>query len=216
MSANDREAWIARLAADAAPVKGVRLNRSAVMWLAAAALTVGLAMLLIAPIRPDGLHATLESPALLVELGMALLAAALLTLTAFASAVPGTPRRSRLLWVSSIVWVLWSSLLVWSWFHPALPPSMLGKRPYCWIEGPFLALLLATTGMVFIRARLWPLRPLRIGLALGLAAGVITAEVLQVLCMYDPTHGLHSHWLPGVLAGLASGVVATLALRPRG
>ena len=91
---------------------------------------------------------------------------------------------------------------------PALEPSMLGKRPMCFVETliysvpPLLALW-------FIQRRLYPLRPVASAMLAGLSSGLIPAVYMQFACMYEPLHILAFHIGPGL------GVALIAALLPR-
>ena len=62
--------------------------------------------------------------------------------------------------------------------------------------------------------RLYPLRYLRTAMTVGLAAGMLPALYMQMACMYEPSHILGLHLLPGLSMALIGGVIALL-WRPR-
>ncbi len=74
---------------------------------------------------------------------------------------------------------------------------MLGKRPHCFVETLFYALPPLVLGCYLTR-RLFPLRPLRTAMAVGLAAGMLPALYMQLACMYIPDHILKFHIAPGL------------------
>ena len=51
-------------------------------------------------------------------------------------------------------------------------------------------------------------------MSLGLAAGMLPALYMQLACMYEPTHILSMHILPGLLMVLAGAAIALLWRRP--
>lgn len=107
----------------------------------------------------------------------------------------------------------WVGLLVFGLYDPALPPSMLGKRPACVVEalvfslGP-LALAIALLRRRAVIRRAWT------GALVGAAAGAIPALIMQFACAYDPAHDLAFHVAPGLVT-MALGALAGARLLPR-
>ncbi len=107
----------------------------------------------------------------------------------------------------------WLLLCVVGLFWPALPPTMLGKRPHCSLETFLFAALPLLLALGMVRRRIF-LRPGLGGLLLGVAAGSIPALVMQWACMYGAQHALVHHLGPAALVALA-GAVLGVRLLPR-
>lgn len=68
--------------------------------------------------------------------------------------------------------------------------------------------------MLLLR-RCYPLQPLRAGMAVSLAAGMLPALYMQIACMYAPDHILLFHILPGMAVVPFGAVAAWIVFRGR-
>ena len=68
---------------------------------------------------------------------------------------------------------------------------------------------------LFIARRLYPLHYRRTAMLLALAAGMIPALFMQIACMYDPSHILLLHVLPGLSMALVAAALAAWWPLPR-
>jgi hypothetical protein len=68
---------------------------------------------------------------------------------------------------------------------------------------------------LFIARRLYPLHYRRTAMLLALAAGMIPALFMQIACMYDPSHILLLHVLPGLSMVLVAAALAAWWRLPR-
>ncbi len=193
---------IDQLAGDLQPVKPVarRLGAGALLWLGLSAIYVMLATALMGPLRPGAFDQLLAHPRFLLECSLGVLALVILAQAAFRSAVPGGLSR-RWVFIAAGLTLAWLLNYPFGLISPALEPSMLGKRPHCYLETLILALPPAMAA-VYWQHRLFPLRPLQSAAAAGLAAGMIPALYMQVACMYAPGHILMWHILPGALVAI--------------
>jgi uncharacterized membrane protein YdbT with pleckstrin-like domain len=103
----------------------------------------------------------------------------------------------------------WLAQYVIGLVSPALEPSMLGKRSYCLYETIIYAIPPILIGLFFIR-RLYPLSLVRTAMSLSLAAGMLPALYMQLACMYEPSHILAFHILPGMAMVLIGAAIAAL------
>jgi hypothetical protein len=207
-----REALIAALAAE--PASGhFRPGRLAVLWVGASLAYVTGITLLIGPLRPGALESLLTTPRFALEMLIALALFTSATRLAFLLAVPGEPR--RLAWITTWAALLaWIALLGWAWIAPPLPPSMLGKRPYCAAEVLLLAGLPLVAG-TWLLSRGFVLQPASARFSLGLAAGFLAAGMMQISCMYEAEHAFVYHLGPAALVALAAFVIGARTPRVR-
>ena len=156
-----------------------------------------LASALLGRVRETALLQLQTEPHFLLESLLGLAAIMATTLVTFRAGIPGLASRGLALLAAVLLgaWLL-NHLLGLSW--PALEPSMLGKRPHCYLE----TLLLAVPPLVLALhwlGRMYPLSPRLAVLAAGLACGLLPALYMQIACMYEPSHILKFHILPGLL-----------------
>lgn len=204
---SDRENLIAALSTDLQPVRSpLPVAVSAGLWLLASTVFVIGVTWWFGPIRPNALTQLLTEPRFLLETALGAIAIAYMALIAFRAAIPGalTPRSALL---GAGLLLLWLGNYVIGLVSPALEPSMLGKRPHCFVEALLYALPLAGLAFAMTR-RLYPLRPVYTAMLFSLAAGMVPALYMQVACMYSPEHILAMHIFPGLLAMLAGTLCA--------
>lgn len=209
------ESLIDTLAGDLQPVRPVaaRLWQQALLWLALSAAYVALMTALTGPLRPGALQQLAAHPRFLAECLAGVAAILALALVGFRSAIPGALSRKALLLAAglTLVWVL---NYVVGLASPTLEPSMLGKRPHCYLETLMLGLP-PVLAAIYWQQRLFPLRPLVSAALVGLAAGMLPALYMQVACMYAPGHILMWHILPGALMGGLAPLMLLPVLRYR-
>ncbi|MGD9604069.1 MAG: NrsF family protein [Gammaproteobacteria bacterium] len=211
-----RDRLIASLVADARPIAHPgRVARAVSAWLAVATAVALAGMALRLPFGTVRWAALAESPRFLLEClcGVGVIVTA--AVYALRSALPAALTRSAA-WTLPLVllatWLAWQILAI---TMPAIAPDMAGKRPHCWLE----VLLAGMPGLVIglgLARRLWPLAGTRTGALAGLAAGAIPALAMQLVCQYEPVHGLAFHLAPGVALGILGALAGARWLRPRG
>lgn len=206
---NQHEKLIESLSKDLAPVAPApNVNRLGLAWLAASTVFVVAITHLVDPVRPGAYAQLAAEPRFLLETLLGVAAIAWIGLLAFRSAVPG--ELSRKFAVAGLVlMVVWLAQYVAGLVSPALEPSELGKRPFCYLETMIYAFppILAAVGLV---RRQYPLHYTRTAVSLALAAGMIPALYMQIACMYAPAHILQFHILPGLSMVLAGAAIAAL------
>lgn len=210
---NKQQILISSLSRDLAPVSPPpNINRLAIAWFLLSAIFVVAMTHLFGPIRPGAFSQLGTEPRFLLETMLGVAAILWTSLLAFRSAVPAALSK-QFAATGMVLMALWLAQYVIGFVSPALEPSMLGKRDHCFSETLVYSLPVILTGLFLIR-RLYPLRPLRTAMSIGLAAGMLPALYMQLACMYEPSHILGYHILPGLLmVGAAAGIAAIW--RPR-
>jgi hypothetical protein len=206
---NPHDKLIENLSRNLEPVAPVpNVNRLGLAWLVSSAVFVAMISQLVDPVRPGVLTQLATEPRFLLETALGVAAITWTGLLAFRSAVPGELTR-RFALAGLALMALWLVQYVLGLVYPAMQPSALGKRNFCYLETMIYAapLILAA---VFLARRLYPLNYVRTVMALALTAGMIPALFMQIACMYDPAHILQFHILPGLSMVLAGAALATL------
>ncbi len=210
----DREQLINDLTMDMEPVKSVNVRQSVLMWLGGAFIVVTILALLTGPYRSGFGHDLMFSPQFLVESIVGLISAAILIFSAFELTIPSSQSLVKRLLLPLLSIAVWVGFYLVGLIHPALEPSMAGKREFCYYETFVFALPIMGAAFFWARQQ-WPLHPASTGLLIGLAAGAIPALIMQFACMYDPHHILTDHILPGLSVGLVGAVLGLFLLRTR-
>lgn len=210
-----REQLIARLSADLQPVvKPAGSAAVLTLWLFGAGLFSLVALLLVGPFRVGSLQQMLDTPRFALEnlLGLATIVA--LGVTGLRLAIPSiTPLRARVTW-PLVLLAAWLALYAYGFHAPSLPPSMDGKRALCFLEAAIDGLPALLWGLWLAR-RWWPLHGAWTGCLLGLAAGAMPALLMQLACMYSPSHIFLFHLLPGLALGGVGALAGMWLLRER-
>ncbi|RTR32258.1 NrsF family protein [Shewanella atlantica] len=195
---NKHDLLITNLCRNLAPVPPApNINRLAMFWFCLSAIFVVVIIHLMGPIRPGSFSQLVEEPRFLFESLLGLAATLWVCQSAFRGAIPGA-LTSRFYAFGIMLMILWLAQYLTGLVSPALEPSMLGKRSHCFFETMIYSLPLFLSGLLLIR-RLYPLRPMRTAILLSLAAGMLPALYMQLACMYETSHTLVFHILPGLL-----------------
>lgn len=212
---NKHDTLIANLSRNLAPVEPPpNINRLAMAWFLLSAVYVVAVTQLFGPIRPGAISQLGTEPRFLLESLLGVAAILWTSLLAFRSAVPAALSKPFAA-AGMVLMALWLGQYVFGLISPALEPSKLGMRHYCYFETLAYALPVILAGMFLLR-RLYPLRPLRTAMSIGLAAGMLPALYMQLACMYEPSHILAYHILPGLLmVGVSAGIAAKWNTRRR-
>jgi hypothetical protein len=204
---------IESLKADLSPVRPAgAVAGVAVLWfLASVAYVLGLGVLL-GPFRPGFGAELLEAPRFSLEMILGLAALGCFLVLSLREAVPGLP-------VAGLRGAAWTLLAVWlgqfllGFAAPALEPSMLGKRDHCVWEA-YLYSVPPLVWLIYLQRQRYVLEPVRAVGHAALAAGLLPALMMQIACMYEPSHILSFHVLPVViLAAFAIGLTWLLTRR---
>ena len=213
---NKHETLISNLSNSLEPVAPPpNINRLAATWFLLSAIYVVAVTHLFGPLRPGAFSQLSTEPRFLLETMLGVAAILWTSLLAFRSAIPGSVTRKFAVG-GMVLMALWLAQYVIGFVSPALEPSKLGKRTYCYFETMVYALPVILTGLFFVR-RLYPLQPLRTAMAVGLAAGMLPALYMQLACMYEPSHIITFHIFPGLLmVGIGAAIAVRWPLRQRG
>ena len=205
---NKYETLISKLSQDLAPVAPPpAINKLAMVWFLLSAIYVVAVTHMFGPERPGAFTQLSTELRFFLETVLGVVAILWFSLLAFRSAIPAALGR-RFAIAGFILMALWLAQYVIGLLSPALEPSGLGKRDYCYIETIIYAVPVILAGLYFIR-RLYPLRPRRTAMSIGLVSGMLPALYMQLACMYEPLHILAFHILPGLLmVGVSVGIAA--------
>lgn len=210
-----REQLIAQLSADLRPVVKPAGSAAAVaLWLFAACAFSVFALLLVGPFRVGSLQQLTESPRFLLENLLGVLTVVWLGVTGLRLAIPDiTPVRSRVVWPLALL-AAWLALYAYGFHAPSLPVSMDGKRALCFLEAAVDGLPALLWGL-WLAHRWWPLHGAWTGCLLGLSAGAMPALLMQLACMYSPSHIFLFHLVPGLALGGVGALAGKYLLRER-
>jgi hypothetical protein len=206
---NEHNELIASLSRDLAPVSPApNVNTLAMVWFLLSTSYVVVMTHLLGPIRPGAFSQLATEPRFLLESLLGVAAIVWTSLLAFRAAVPAALTK-QFAAVGLVLMALWLAQYVVGLVNPALEPSMLGKRNHCYFETMIYAFPPILIGLFLIR-RLYPLRFIRTAMSLSLAAGMLPALYMQLACMYEPSHILAFHILPGLAMVLIGAAIAAL------
>lgn len=205
----DTQSLIASLSTGLKPVRSqLPVDLMALLWLASSAAFVMAITHLFGPIRPNALTQLSTEPRFLLETVLGVVAISYTAVVAFRSAVPGAASKWSILLAVALM-ALWLASYGIGLVHPALEPSMLGKRDHCVFETLMFAVPPACLAFLLTR-RLYPLKPVYSALLFSLVAGMLPALYMQIACMYAPLHIIQMHIIPGLLVMLLGGAIAWL------
>jgi hypothetical protein len=208
-----RDELIQELSGDLRPAPRLRNPlQLTLIWWVGAWLFVVLATLAMEPMRPGFASQLLASPRFAGETLFGILAGVFAIRVAFSSGIPGTGSAQRRIALALGLLALWASVYLYGLVDPALEPSMLGKRRLCFVEVWLYGLPILLAALLLLR-RLASLNRLSTGLVTGAAAGAIPALLMQLACMYIPSHILTHHIAPAAVLALLGGVAGCLLLR---
>lgn len=203
----NRENLISELSNDLSPVKPLNLKLVTLIWyLSAFGFAIAM-MLLVAPFRENIFTQLATSKQFLFESVLGLVAIGFLVYRAIDLSRPSSQATPKALILPLGLLFLWLGMYLYGYIEPALEPSMAGKRPHCSMETVLIALPSMFIGMFIIRKQ-WPVLPTTSALLIGLAAGAIPQLLMQFGCMYETSHILLYHVLPGLSVGAIAAVLS--------
>ena len=210
---NKQDTLISKLSQDLAPVSPPpAINKLAMAWFLLSAIYVVAVTHLFGPARPGAFAQLGTEPRFLLETLLGVVAILWFSLVAFRSAIPAALGR-RFAIAGVVLMALWLAQYVIGFVSPALEPSKLGKRNYCYFETMVYSVPVILAGFYIVR-RLYPLNPRRTAMSIGLVSGMLPALYMQLACMYEPLHILAFHVLPGLLmVGVSAGIATYWHLR---
>jgi len=199
------------LVGDLRPVKRPgRIGGQATFWLLAATVYSIAILLGTGPLRPGAISDLITHPQFLGEAVLAAVAIVTLAVAALRSAIPGELRASRWLpWLLPLT--AWVAVYVVELRYPPDYVSNLGGRYECaWQVALFSVPTLAL--MLWCARRQFPLRPRLTGLLAGAAAAAIPGALMQIGCMYVPSHILAAHIAPIALTAAVGALIGPWVL----
>ena len=206
----DTETLIDKLADDAkhsgATLRPMSPAPGAVVWTALAACYTWLTALVIGPAREGVLEQLMVPDLFAAEVLLGVTSVLAMASYALLSSVPGRAS-TTLLGVAVMALFAWIALLASGLWSPYVEPSMLGKREHCFWES-YLYSVPAWLGLTLMLRRRYMLSPRVTLSAAAVAAGLVPAVTMQLVCMHDPLHGLLFHVspaLPLVVLALGAG-----------
>lgn len=199
MSTKDQQAFIKGLVANHRRRRPLLLaGKRALLWYAIAFPATVAMMHYVQAFRPGFVDQLAHHPLFLIEVVSALLFAPVGAYVALASSIPGERVSKRAVIGLWVLIALFGIGLV-AGFTPLAPEtSTVGARHACWLEVlVYGAVCLMIFGIMVRRG--WVRFSWTRGILYGLAAGLVPAALMQLACMYNPSHALIFHYLPTVI-----------------
>ncbi len=194
----NRQDIIAELVSELEPVKHPgRFSDQVVVWLGLSWVYTLSIVSATGPWRADALDQLTQSPQFFTETVLGLGAGIVLAYAAFSSAIPSPENPLRRAVLPIGVTIIWATSYVVGLWHPALDPSMLGKREVCWWDTLMYSVPPLILGLYLLR-KFMALHPRISGALLGLACGALPGLAMQFACMYEPSHALSHHLAPAL------------------
>ncbi len=191
------EDTIQSLTSDLKPVRpALSPQRLAALWLLVCTVFVVAITQYIAPIRVGAWQQLVSTPRFALETVTAILAVICFALIVFRSSFPGMHYR-RLVGCGLVMLALWVTQYLVGLWRPAISPLPLGERHWCWLEIIVYSLPLMVLALLMTR-HLYPMTPLLTACSYCLAGGILPAVYMQLACMYEASHILIFHILPGL------------------
>jgi hypothetical protein len=208
-----RSELIQRLSEELGPAPRLRGPfQLALLWWIGGWIFVVAVTLAVQPMRPGFADQLLASPRFAAETLFGIAAGAFAIAAAFAVGIPGWGLPRRWIALAMGLLALWSGAYFYGLVDPALEPSMLGKRALCFAEVLIYGLPILVAGLLLLR-RLAPLERWGAGLVVGSAAGAIPGLLMQLACVYIPSHILIFHLAPALVLALVGSLAGRLLLR---
>ena len=199
--ANDPNKFIDHLVADLKPTPPLRSpGFRAVITFSFLAVVTALTMLWVHDYRPGFWAQLSEHWRFIAEIvsGVALTLSTFYIV--FASSIPGE-RVSRGLKLTCLAsFFIFAGSLVIGFGMASPESSKLGARPFCELEVLIYGGL-SMGGLFYLLRNGIIVSYSSQNLMLGFSAGLISALIMQMACMYDPLHGLLYHFIPALLLG---------------
>lgn len=203
---------IDRLAGDLRPVRRFPTGAVVTLWLLLGWSFVCLVTFATGDLRPGVIGQLQASPRFVLECGLGFVVGIVLYRFAVLLAVPGATSARRAAGISVALLSAWFGVYLYGLVDPALEPSMVGKRPHCFVETFVFSSVPLVVGFWLVVRRL-PLARGWTGALVGSAAASIPATIMQIACMYDPKHILQFHLGPVLIVGSVGAAAGWLGFR---
>lgn len=212
MAIQDKQAFIKNLTDQHRRQRPLMLSwLRALLWFAVAVLVSAVWMYSVQPFRSGFAGQLVHHPLFLLEIGSAFLLSAWGAYVLMVRSTPGErmPRGAvATLWILAVLFVAGFAS---SFTHLAPEATMVGKRGECWHEVVTYGAVVLLILVAMVR-RGWVRFSWRLGMLYGLVAGFIPAALMQLACMYVPSHAFKFHYLP-ILILVPVGILAMRAVR---
>lgn len=186
--------FIDGLVADLKPVKPLLpIKVRTLVWFIIQTVIVSGVLFALAPWRPGFLE-DLQRPRFALEIVLWLLSIVWLGGLGLQSVIPGAEKK----WMRSVSFIpliLLVGGLCLSLVSPARAPTMLGKRPLCFLE-VIIYSLIPLTHFAYLLRKGFIVKYGRSIVLMGLSCSLIPAALMHVACMYNPMHVILFHLLP--------------------
>ena len=120
----------------------------------------------------------------------------------FASSIPGEEVKPWAKLTYLVSFLVFAGSIISSFGMASPEASSLGARPFCEVE-VFIYGGLSMGGLFYLIRNGIVIPYSSMNMLLGFSAGLISALIMQLACMYDPWHGLVFHFGPALLLGVA-------------
>lgn len=207
-----KDQLVDHLAADLRPVHRFSAGAVLALWLGIAWAFVCLVTFATGDLRPGVIEQLRQSPRFLVECVLGLVVGIAVFRNAILLSLPGVMSWKRAAIVTVGLLGVWVGVYVYGLANPALEPSMLGKRPHCFVETFAFSSVPLVLGYWLVSRRT-PIARGWTGALIGAAAASLPATIMQIACMYDPKHILQFHLAPVAIVGIAGAIAGWLAFR---
>ena len=191
---------IERLSADLQPVRRFSVGAIVAMWLAIGWAFVAFVTFSTGDLRPGVVAQLQASPRFLLEYVLGAAVGVVVYRLAVLLAIPGATSTRRAAAIAVAMLSAWFGLHLYGLVDPALEPSMIGKRPHCFVETFVFSSMPIAFGLWLLLRRL-PLARGWTGALVGFAAASMPAPIMQIACMCDPRHILQFHLMPVLIVG---------------
>lgn len=172
---------------------------NAAVWLVVTIVVCTALLLWVQPLRPSLLEEW-SQPRFFLEVSSGFLIFIISGLIVVLLGFPDSSESLLLRILSPLLIGMWVALVALGLVVPALEPSMVGKRPFCFYEGivygiiGFLIFSILSTRLVHLRPR-WN------SFCAAITAGFLPCVLMHLGCMYDPRHILKQHCTPLLIVG---------------
>lgn len=196
MAAKDKQAFVKGLATDHRRRRPLMVpSRRALLWYAIAFVISAVLMYFVQVFRPGFASQLLHHPFFLIEIASALLFSFGGAYLLLSHSIPGERGPKRLVVGLYTLAVLFAVGLVASFTSLAPESTTVGARHACWLEVLAYGAICLVVMIVMMRRGFVRFSWSR-GMLYGLVAGLVPAALMQLACMYNPSHALVFHYLP--------------------
>lgn len=197
----EKSKFIENLVGDLTPSRQWLPSSRAALWWLLTILANAVVMALIQSYRPNFMKHLLNFPRFGIEIFSSFLFCVVLVYWVYSSLIPGNKISKVAISIGIISGITLVGMLLMSFFIMSPPASNLGARAHC-VEEVFIFGLVGMLSFLYFLKKIDFTVSWEKYIAMGLCAGLIPATLMQMACMYDPTHSLLWHYGPVLLISL--------------